>query len=576
MEFGNDGHLYVTTGDDDDIINSQNMSTTHGSLLRLTMNGKTPVDNPFTNKTGHNTYHCGDSGGKIPSRVNASVAVCSEIFATGLRNPFRMSKNSSIKEKTVLVISDVGDLHWEELNYAGTDYPGANYGWGIYEGPCLSGSYIDCPLQDDDFVEPFHWYQHELLSQDPDHSEEGCVSASVFIPNEIGWPQEYKFLFADFTFHAVYLLTEDPASECRSCQPPVSGFQTQTFHETVQDEGDGFEGRIVDLFFGPYEDSHALYIVKYGYSDSVLRVRYTGILNNHPPFVDFAVEDRAFDIGEEVHFDGSLTVDPDGDELFYYWSFGDGATSTDVNPTHVYSERGEFEVLLVVVDALNQKQEKHDVVVIGTPPTAKIISPLEGQEFFVGQVFRLKGEGFHANGSKFDDSELEWNVIRHHGSHFHPFLDPIKGNDFDLYPAPPPEDFRARQISHLEVFLRVTDDDGLTSEASILLYPERVKVEIATDPSGLEVFVGYGVRQTPTSLRSWSNYDIPLWAEDQLPFVFQSWSDGVTSRQRNLHCGKHSVGIVAQFCVVEGGSCLQGGCCEGACADSGLCVHQQS
>jgi len=38
------------------------------------------------------------------------------------------------------------------------------------------------------------------------------------------------------------------------------------------------------------------------------------------------------------------------------WDFGDGNTSTDQNPTHVYGEKGEFEIELVITDELGCQQ----------------------------------------------------------------------------------------------------------------------------------------------------------------------------------------------------------------------------
>lgn len=565
MLFGIDGLLYVTVGDGGEYTYAQDMSTTHGSLLRLTADGKTPADNPFTRANGYEAYHCADSGGKVPVGVDATVAVCSETYAIGLRNPFRMSKNSNIKDKDVWAISDVGAKTWEELSYAGTDYVGANYGYGTYEGVCLRHSDTVCPQPDENLVGPFHWYSHRK-------NRDGCVSGSVFVPDDAGWPAEYKFLFADFIFFEVYNLIEDLGNECRSCSPPTSRFRNETFHQFFLRPDDNVnEARVADLFFGPYKDSQALYIVKNGNTESVIRVRYKGFLNR-PPLVDFAVEKRPYQVGEEVHFDGSLTVDPDDDELVFSWFFGDGSTSSEISPTHVYNGPGEYRVVLAVVDTLNQKQERTKVVVVGVAPSANIVSPLEGVKFSVGQVLRLKGEATYTNGTLFKDSQLEWEVVKHHDAHFHPFLDPIKGNNFDLSPAPQPEDFYASRNSHLEVILRVTGEYGLTTEVSRLIYPKLVVVTIDTEPSGLEILVQHEPFKSPIDIWSWWNHSLHLKAEDHLPFVFKAWSDSSTgNRERAVSLVRNDLKIVAHYCVAGGGSCHLGGCCKGACLASGVC-----
>ena len=53
----------------------------------------------------------------------------------------------------------------------------------------------------------------------------------------------------------------------------------------------------------------------------------------------------------EVVFDGSLSSDLDGGIAGYAWNFGDGATATDVGPTHTYTTSGTHVATLTVADA---------------------------------------------------------------------------------------------------------------------------------------------------------------------------------------------------------------------------------
>jgi len=53
--------------------------------------------------------------------------------------------------------------------------------------------------------------------------------------------------------------------------------------------------------------------------------------------------------GSVVSFTSSAT-DPDGDELTYWWDFGDGESSSGANPTHAYADDGRYEVNLTVTD----------------------------------------------------------------------------------------------------------------------------------------------------------------------------------------------------------------------------------
>ncbi len=115
MHFGDDGYLYLSTGDGggsgDPSNNSQNTTSLLGKLLRLNVStGSTapfytiPPTNPFGN----------------------------EVFAIGLRNPFRWSFDRLNKD---IWIGDVGQDAFEEINripFSGA--AGTNFGWRCYEG----------------------------------------------------------------------------------------------------------------------------------------------------------------------------------------------------------------------------------------------------------------------------------------------------------------------------------------------------------------------------------------------------------------------------------------------------------
>lgn len=82
--------------------------------------------------------------------------------------------------------------------------------------------------------------------------------------------------------------------------PSIPRFRNETFFKTTRYPGEGKnEAKVVDMFFGPYKDTQALYIVKYGNHDTVLRIRYTGI-HDEPPSVNFTVSNQKVDVNETV------------------------------------------------------------------------------------------------------------------------------------------------------------------------------------------------------------------------------------------------------------------------------------
>ena len=66
---------------------------------------------------------------------------------------------------------------------------------------------------------------------------------------------------------------------------------------------------------------------------------------NDPPHADFKVRCHKL----ACAFDDTST-DADGTVVRWQWSFGDGATSSEPDPSHDYADRGHYEVQLTVTD----------------------------------------------------------------------------------------------------------------------------------------------------------------------------------------------------------------------------------
>mmetsp|Transcript_29124 Transcript_29124/g.32691 ORF Transcript_29124/g.32691 Transcript_29124/m.32691 type:complete len:901 (-) Transcript_29124:137-2839(-) len=561
IKFGNDGKIYVTTGDagGDGKGTSQDMTNLHGSLLRLNDDGTVPLDNPFTFQGGYNGIPCGQNDGILPSDAPPN-AVCSEIFSYGFRNPFRIIMDPGETEKTRFYVNDVGGAVWEEISEAGTDFPRKNYGWPTYEGPCKFGQTEDCPLFNpnsnvqsrESYQLPLYYYEHEQ------EREGGAITGGAFVPEGI-WPAEFKYIYADFIFHSIFNLVEAPEDECSTCLPPIPSYKNDTFYTSLKNEGQHANyARVVDIFFGPYKDTQALYIFKMGGTNNVWRIRYTGS-DNIPPVANIEVLTSSVDVGDIVAFSGSDSYDADDLILQYEWDFGDNESfSREENPIHIYPASGQYTVRLAVTDSANHTQTTSVVMVVGTPPILNITSPVIGDGFFVGEILTLSGVAYNSSGGPLNDDQISWEVRKHHADHWHPFLDEKTGNNMQLFPAPEPEDYLAATNSYLEIIMYATDLNGLVSTSTRNVYPRLVEVCVDSEPQGLEVYVDEYPITTPLRITSWVNHELRLrTTTNQDLHTFSSWSDGIVTNDREIRLRDGTnPGVVASFCVGGNNTCI--------------------
>ncbi|WP_286268764.1 PKD domain-containing protein [Thalassotalea hakodatensis] len=86
------------------------------------------------------------------------------------------------------------------------------------------------------------------------------------------------------------------------------------------------------------------------YWESTLHVYYeTKDQSNQPPIAITPPNYRAV-VEHEVHFKGNSSIDVDGSIESYLWDFGDGQTSTEINPIHNYANIGDYSVSLTITD----------------------------------------------------------------------------------------------------------------------------------------------------------------------------------------------------------------------------------
>ncbi|MGI9292225.1 MAG: PQQ-dependent sugar dehydrogenase [Gammaproteobacteria bacterium] len=188
IAFGADGFLYIGLGDGgsggDPAANGQNTRSLNGSMLRIDVQDYPAVgyDIPATNPFAVGNTKCG---------ISEAGQQCPEIYAWGLRNPWRWSFDQATGQ---LWLGDVGQGSREEINLI---EQGGNYGWNCREGSssfsggdCSSGGYTD-PIVD-------------YPRSDGQSVTGGFVYRGTQVPGLDG-----RYVFADYVSGLVWALESD-------------------------------------------------------------------------------------------------------------------------------------------------------------------------------------------------------------------------------------------------------------------------------------------------------------------------------------------------------------------------------
>ena len=99
--------------------------------------------------------------------------------------------------------------------------------------------------------------------------------------------------------------------------------------------------------------------------------REIGIAVNHAPVANAGRDTLTESL--IVSFDGTASIDPDGDPLTYRWDFGDGGSATGAKVQHTYAAAGTYPIILVVDDGKglrNSVDQTARSLVIHQPPVA--------------------------------------------------------------------------------------------------------------------------------------------------------------------------------------------------------------
>ena len=210
LQFGPDGFLYIGMGDGgsggDPLNNAQNLGSLLGKILRIDVDASLPYGIPLDN----------------PFIANPNAAP--EIWALGLRNPWRFSFDRLLGD---LLIADVGELIWEEVNFQlANSLGGENYGWRLMEGNHCYNPSTGC--NDGSLTLPVIEYDHSLGN---------CsITGGYRYRGSLHPDLEGVYFYADFCSGIIWGATRDVAGSWTSEQVLDTGLLITSFGEDEDGE----------------------------------------------------------------------------------------------------------------------------------------------------------------------------------------------------------------------------------------------------------------------------------------------------------------------------------------------------
>lgn len=471
---GSGPHSYAAQGLIDGIIRPEEDIGAYRAQLLNSYNGKILRVDPATGfGIPSNPYY--DS-----ARPDAPI---SKVWAMGLRNPFRMSlrpgtgsHNQADGDPGVLYIGDVGGSKWEEINVA--DQPGENFGWPIFEGMDRFWGFDQFKINNLDAPNPLYntggcqqeyFVFQDLLTQEtatPIDPTNPCNTSkpidgiptfqhtrpSIAYSNaEWNKPTRTYIPAFDSAGFAIKISVLDPGcpvvsdtfnggshilGDFYSGQAFPPAFQNSLYSgdfngwikqfiynnnqelEEVRPICEGC-GPLVGMKYNPHDE--CLYYIKY--EDQLRKICFGG----NPAPVAVAIADVYYGPSPlTVQFTGDLSYDPNSLPISFHWDFGDGTTSTLMNPVHQFTAPTNaphrFNVVLTVTDSLAESGSEEIVISPNnTPPAVAISSFSDGDFYPISGTTILPLEAVVSdNESANSELTFVWQVHFHHNTHSHP------------------------------------------------------------------------------------------------------------------------------------------------------------
>lgn len=476
LQFGPDGMLYVSIGDDARGIDvSHSLTSDLGKILRLDKDGSIPTDNPFYTQ----------AAGKYRS-----------IYSKGHRNPYTFD----FDDRGHLMLAEVGLHSFEEINDV---VGGQDYGWPDYEGPDDG---------DPRFADPVGGYAHDQASEDG-----GCaiIGAAAVDPATSTFPASYDgdLFYADYCNG--WMKSFDPVTGTST--PFATGIQTPTH-----------------LVFGP--DGNLYYLTRNTSTGSgwITRITYTG---STAPSIASQPQDASVGVGQAATF----TVEAQGAAPLRYQWFRDGtaisgATSASYTLADAQASDSGASFWVRVDNASGTVTSQPAVltVVSNQAPTATITNPSATSTYLAGQKIFYSATATDPEDGTLPASAFNWEIVFHHDTHTHPFLDPAPGSRSGSFVVPD-SNFETAATVWFEMRLQVTDSGGRTTTVSRNVHPRTTTLSLHASPADARLALDGTLVSTTHKALTVRNMRRTVGSPDPQALTggswqFDTWSDGGQNR----------------------------------------------
>jgi cytochrome c len=517
LTFGPNGNLYVGVGDDTNPFQSS---------------GYAPIDERpgrdlfDAQKTSANTndlrgkilrIHPEAGGGySIPAGnmfAPGTAKTRPEIYAMGFRNPFRFTVDTD----GTIYMADYGpDASTADPNRG----PDGKVEWNVIRSPgyygwpyCVannipyndfnfatstSGAKFDCASLVNDSPNNTGltalpaakaaevWYGYGASAEFPELGTGGAAPMGGpvyrFDPNlasERKFPAYYdgKPFFYEWARNRLFTFNLDGQGSILKTDPWLTSQKTLA---------------PMDMRFGP---DGAMYLLEWGGGygrdnpDSGLyRIDYSQ--GNRRPIAKATATPASGGVPLQVRFSSAGSADPEGTQVSFKWTFGDGATSTEANPVHTYTTRGAYNAHLEVTDATGKTGSTNVSISVGnTAPAVSIARPVNGGFFDFGQQVAFDIKVTDPEDGQIDCAKVVVTPALGHDTHPHP-TDPINACR-GRFPTILDSGHADANIFYL-ADASYTDKGAqgvppLTSTATHVLQPKHKQAEYFTSSSGIRV-----------------------------------------------------------------------------------------